>query len=223
VTPRHYDTPQQLFSDWVAALAEGLGWKEVRVVDGAQLKQWLASAPGVAARWATLAFGAYPPGVRSTDEFWKDYASRFSVPVSEDLVLAGRAEQARQVVERLAALQPDRIEVSADSPDEALAFAVAALRRAQPEVRAVVEARSLVLGTAEAVVELARRGVAERGMAFFPTPQAAHKAGLLAQHGPTVISHGRAQPRGSSCIVAREERDFSAWRAAVKAAEVRSR
>jgi hypothetical protein len=184
----------------VAGLAEGTGWKEVRVVDGAQLKQWLASAPGVAARWATWAFGAYPPGVRSTDEFWKDYASRFSVPVSEELVLAGRAEQARQVVERLAALQPDRIEVSADSPDEALAFVVAALRRAQPEVRAVVEARSLVLETAEAVVDLARRGVAERGMAFFPTLQAAHKAGLLTQHGPTVIAHGRVQPRGSSCI-----------------------
>lgn len=200
VTPRHYDTPQELLQDWEAQLAAGKCWRSVKVIDGGRLKHWLALAPGVAARWATGKFGAYPQGVRSFDEFWDEYSARFSVRLTEDPLLAGRTEQSKQLIGRLSLLQPDRLELSADSPDEALAFAVATVRKAPPEIRAVVEARSLVFDTAEAVTDLVRRGPVAEGMVFLPTSHAAPRAGLLAQRGPTVIGSGRAQPRSSSCI-----------------------
>lgn len=198
VTPRTYDTPRQSFDDWEAKLGKGKGWKEVRVIDGAKLKQWLAIAPGVAAHWAADGFGTYPPGVASTDEWWSEYTSGCLAPITEELLLAGRAEQQRAVLEKLSTLEANRIELSADSPDEALAFAVAVLRKAAPEVRAVIRARSLVLRTAEAATDLVRRGKLAKGLVFFPLSPAATKAGLLSLNGPTVIPSGRAQGRTSS-------------------------
>lgn len=200
VTPHTYDTPRSLFDAWVAELGRNKGWKDVRVVDGAKLKHWLAAAPGVAARWASGAFGAYPPGVASTDEWWLEYASACSIPITEALLLAGRVNHQQSIVQRLATFQADRIEIAADSPDEALAFAVAALRQADPETRAVIRARSIVLRTADAVTDLVRRGTQADGLVFFPADQAAPKAGLLAQRGPTIVASGRMQGRNSSYI-----------------------
>ncbi|TCI00729.1 hypothetical protein EJV46_01175 [Roseococcus sp. SYP-B2431] len=200
VTPRTYDTPRVRLDQWEAELAKGKGWKDVRVVDGGKLKHWLGLAPGVAAHWASGFFGAYPPGVASTDELWREYASGCSLTITEQLLLAGRADQAASIVQRLSTLQPDRIEIAADSAEEALAFAIAALRLAKPEVRAVLHARALGLRTPEAVTELVRRGDLATGLIFFPTNNAATRAGLLVQHGPTIIASGRAQGHGGSYV-----------------------
>ncbi|MFC3123523.1 hypothetical protein ACFOD4_00500 [Pseudoroseomonas globiformis] len=200
VTPRTYDVPRVRLDQWETELAKGKGWKDVRVVDGGKLKHWLGLAPGVAAHWASGFFGAYPPGVASTDELWREYASGCSLTITEQLLLAGRAEQAASIVQRLATLQPDRIEIAADSAEEALAFAIAALRSAKPEVRAVLRARALGLRTPDAVTDLVRRGDLATGLIFFPTNLAATRAGLLVQHGPTIIASGRAQGRGGSYV-----------------------
>ena len=200
VTPRTYDVPRVRLDQWETELAKGKGWKDVRVVDGGKLKHWLGLAPGVAAHWASGFFGAYPPGVASTDELWREYASGCSLTITEQLLLAGRAEQAASIVQRLSTLQPDRIEIAADSAEEALAFAIAALRSAKPEVRAVLHARALGLRTPEAVTDLVRRGDLANGLIFFPTSYAATRAGLLVQHGPTIIASGRAQGRGGSYV-----------------------
>lgn len=201
VTPRHYDTPGQPVQDWVENLAAGTGWKAVRVLDGASLVHWLDEAPSVAARWARSEFGVFPQGVRSTDEFWEDYATRFDPPLTEDVLLAGRQEQADEVVRRLSLLEPDRVAVSADSPDEALAFAVAAVRRADETVRIALETRSLVVDRKEAA-----RDLRTRKFVFFPTGEAATAAGLLAQHGATVVALGRADEHGSTIRLLRPPR-----------------
>lgn len=200
VTPRTYDTPTVRLDQWEAELRKGKRWKEVRVIDGGKLKHWLGLAPGVAAQWASRFFGAYPLGVASTAELWEEYTSGCALTITEQLLLAGRSKQAETVIQRLSSLQPDRIEIAADSAEEALAFALASLRLAPLEVRAVLEARSLGLRTAEAVTDLVRRGDLANGLIFFPTGTAARNAGLLSRHGPTIIASGRAQGRGGSYL-----------------------
>ncbi len=102
----------------------------MRVVDGGKLKHWLGLAPGVTAHWAAGWFGAYPPDVASTAELWEEYTSGCALTITEQLLLAGRSKQAESVIQRLSTLQPDRIEIAADSAEEALAFALASLRLA---------------------------------------------------------------------------------------------
>ena len=201
VTPWHYDNPRKPLPDFVSDLAIGKGWSEIRVLDGAQLKHWLAQAPGVAARWARTEMGCFPQGVRSTDEFWEEYSTRFDPVLREEVILAGREAQVALVLDRLTTLQPDRIAVSADSPDEALAFAVAALRKADPAVQLVLKARSIVVDSLQAA-----RDLREKQLIFFPTVAASGNAGLLAQWGPTVVSLGRRHTRGGEIQLRRPAR-----------------
>ena len=186
VTPRHYDVSNHLRQKFERELKAGTDWGDIKLLDGGELKHWLDMAPGIAARWAREELRSQPQGVRSTREFWEEYSCSFDPPLGEEVLLAGRQQQADAVVERLAALQPDRIVISADSPEEALAFAVAALRTAEDKVRLVVEARSLVVDRPEAARDL--RG---RPLVYFPTRDAERSIGLMAGAGPTILAKGR--------------------------------
>ena len=186
VTPLHYDNPRKLLHELVVELSSGRGWKELRILDGAQLKGWLELAPGVAAKWARTEMQAYPSGVLGLDEFWEHYASAFSPLLNDEVLLAGRRQQADELVLRLSKLQPDRIPVSADSPGEALAFVAAAVRSAKPDVRLVLEARSIVVETQEAA-----RDLRDKSLVFLPSGAASSMVGFLSQRGPTILAVGR--------------------------------
>jgi len=72
-----------------------------------------------------------------------------------------------------------------------VAFAVAAIRSAEPEPRKYLEARTLILDTAEAARQLARRS----NMIYIPRAAALALSGLLSQHNPTIIPLGRDSAR----------------------------
>ena len=66
-------------------------WKEVVVIDGACLERWLAEAPAVSAWHARNTLKLAPvEAVRSTDEFWNDFANRFAPPLIEEVLTTER-------------------------------------------------------------------------------------------------------------------------------------
>ena len=142
--------PKNQLEDFVAARnAEG-NWKEVRYIDGVGLEHWLEQNPAVAAWHARNTLKIYPlSGVRSIDDFWAEFGARFVRPLTEEVILCGRDKAATQLVADLSAATSIR-RLVADTPDEALAFAVAAIRKAPPALRLFLEARTLVIDTAEA-------------------------------------------------------------------------
>lgn len=198
VTPRHYDSPRQRREDFISKASAGSGWKDVWLIDGQELKHWLDMAPGVAARWARRDFQSYPPGVWSVDEFWHEYSNGFDPPLREEVLLAGRGQQADAVVARMANLQPERITICADSPNEALGFAMAALRKAKDEVRLLLDARSLVVTTPEAA-----RDLRDKTLIYFPTGGDARSVGSLADWGPTILAKGRRDVDGNAISLRR--------------------
>ena len=86
-----------------------------------------------------------------------------------------------------------KLRLTADSPDEVIAFAVAAIRSAEPLKRLYLESRTLVVDTAEAVDQL----VSTKDLMFLPRGAARNRAGQLATTGPTVISAGADEDRKS--------------------------
>ena len=95
-------------------------------------------------------------GIRSTDEFWDEFSSRFAPSLVEQVVLAGRESQGAALAQRLND-GVSRLPYAADSPDEVVAFAVAAIRRAEPVTRLFLEARAVIVDTEEAARQLAGR------------------------------------------------------------------
>lgn len=189
VSPSTWDDPKNLLQDYVSELRNKGDWMDVRFIDGVQLEDWLSACPGVAASYASV-LGLKPlTGVRSTREFWDEYASRFRTPLTEDVLLSGRNERASELLERLVIQQPGSIELAADSPDEAIAFAIAAIRKSDVGTRAYLEDRTIIVDSEEA----ARFFSGTPNIIYLPRAQADFLSGLLSTKGPTLISKGRDQ------------------------------
>lgn len=186
VSPRTWDNPKEKLADWMAAKKKLCQWKDVVYLDGSMVEDWLAQCPAVAARYARYELKLLPAaGARSTEEFWDEYSARFEPPLVEQVLLAGREQQATALIQRLSE-GVSKLPYAADSPDEVIAFAVAAIRCTDPAVRLFLEAKALIVDTEEAVRQVA--GIS--GLAFLPRGQARGLAGLLAQKGPTIVSAG---------------------------------
>jgi len=189
VTPRRWRGDPTIEGWTNEKLAERV-WKDVRVIDGAVLEDWLEQCPAVAARVAREMLPVMPAtGVQSTDEFWDDYAFRFNPALTEKVLLASRQDQAAQLVNQLAA-NSGAYMWQADSIEEVVAFAVATIRSAEPDVRRFLEDRTLIVDTEEAAGQLAQKS----GMVFLPRGSARNHEGRLAQRNPVVVSIGRDSP-----------------------------
>jgi hypothetical protein len=191
VTPFTWDSSisKKKIEDWETARKEESKWKTVKLIDGTQLEDWLAECPAVSAWHARNTLRVAPRyGLRSTDDFWFDFAHRYDPLLIEELLLA---ERDRQVHELLTGLMgpPQPLRFIADSPDEVTAFAVAAIRSAKPEVKLFLEARTLVVDTADAAREL----VGKSNLVFLVRGDAARAPGQLGDTGPTLVPLGRQQ------------------------------
>ena len=198
-SPQTWDNPRKKLPDWVAEKRDLKQWADVRYVDGVQLETWLEDRPAVAARYARYELGRYPHlGAQSTDEFWELYSTRFRPALCEEVLLCDREQQADVLLQKLGGIPGDVI-IAADSPDEVTAFAVAAIRKAPPETRLFLEARTLIVDSEEAARQLG----GHQGLIFLTRGQARQLSGVLASYGPTVVGMGGDQPRRNYDVLPR--------------------
>lgn len=191
VSPRTYDNPKKKLQDLVDEESETHRWRKVIYIDGVQLETWLSSCPAVAARYARTELQIVPQvGARSFEEFWDEYSNRYAPQLIEEVLLSGRASEAEEIVSQLTG-DPNAIRIAADSPDEALAFVVAAVRKAEPETKLFIEARALVIDSDEA-----GRLLTGRGRIYLPRSGANGVSGALATKGSTILAIGRDQVNG---------------------------
>lgn len=191
VTPHVWRRSHMSLEKWVRDKCAEKIWKDVRVIDGVALEAWLDERAAVAARFARYEMNLIPPtGARCIAEFWDEYASRFKPALTEQVLLCNREQQAKDLIEQLAGGGPRSILIRADSPDEVVAFAIAAIRSADPELHKFLEARTLILDSPDAARQLAMRP----NMIFVPRSQALPLDGLLAQHNPTIVPLGAEGP-----------------------------
>lgn len=135
VTPRTWNNGNEKLTDWVDAKRQLSQWKNVVYLDGSMVEDWLGRCPAVAARYARFELKLFPStGARSTEEFWEEYSSRFGPQLVEQVLLAGREQQAQALIRKLSE-GVSKIPYAADAPDEVVAFAVAAIRSSEPAVR----------------------------------------------------------------------------------------
>lgn len=160
VTPRTWDSSNKRnkVEDFIAARKAESAWKEVVFIDGAALETWLEEHPAVSAWHARNTLCLVPAdGLRSTDEFWAEFAGCFRPPITEEVLLCDRSETAEWLMQELSKAS-NAAALVADSPDEAIAFAIAAIHKAPPEVRLFFEARTLVVDSSAAGRQLLPRG-----------------------------------------------------------------
>lgn len=197
VTPRTWADRERSVQEWCDEKRRNSDWKSVQVIDGVALEAWLEQHEAVAARVARLIVNVVPKtGARSTEEFWDEYSARFKPDLTEEVLLCERSEQATELLGQLSGVPQDVI-VRADSPDEAIAFVVAAIRKADADVRKFLESRTLVLDTEDAARSVNRRSK----QIFVVRGTAVQLGGVLARNNLAVVPMGRDAPRRSGVVV----------------------
>ncbi|WP_342612997.1 hypothetical protein [Burkholderia ambifaria] len=180
----NWDTPTEPLVNWVAEKNQEKKWREVHFIDGTGLQKWLEEKPAVAARYARNVLGKAPKnGALSTDEFWERFSTSFKPALTEAMLLCDRNETARQLLDVLAGA-PQNFTIAAESAEEVVAFAVAVIRTAPPEIRMTLEAKTMIVETLEAAQFL--QGA--RDMVFLVWKGAEPLASALGQRGPTLTA-----------------------------------
>jgi hypothetical protein len=188
-----WDTPTKKIPEWEDDRRKEGKWKDVRYLDGASLVQWLKEHPAIAARYARNVLKTAPQeGALSTDEYWEEFSTQFKPQLSEKLVIADRQQEADALIAKLRG-QPESFMLGAETSEEVIAFAVAAIRSAKSDVRESLESRTLIVRTEAAARFLAMNSK----MVFIATGAAELLAGVLAKNCPTLSAATGAQAKRS--------------------------
>lgn len=143
VTPRRWAKKRT----WVEKRKSKGKWKDVRAYDADDLVHWIELFPTVG-HWLASIIGKRPAGLRSLSEAWREWSLSTKYPMSSELLLAGRDEEAMRVLRWLYA-EPSVLAVRADSTSEALAFLHAATDQLPAEYRRDYQERCLLPATPE--------------------------------------------------------------------------
>ena len=149
VTPRHW--PKK--DEWAKARQEEGDWREVRAYDANDLVHWIEQTPAIGL-WLATRLGKRPQGTRQLEEIWEEWSLATQWPLTEDLVLSDRDENAAEVLRWLRG-EPSVLSLQATTTDEVLAFFHATLGMLPDDLAATYRARSLVATTAAGARALA--------------------------------------------------------------------
>lgn len=196
VNPNVWDNPTVKLPDWVSARNLEAEWLDVRYIDGSQLEAWLDLHPAVAAKYARAMKLVPIDGIISTDEFWTSYSSRFKPNIKENVLLCDREDQVESLLQKFCG-PPAAFMYGAESGDDVISFAVAAIRSAPPETRFMLEAKTLIVESAEAARFLSTK----KGLIFITRKAADAHAGELGTHGPTLSAATGVQARNHQKLV----------------------
>jgi transcriptional regulator with XRE-family HTH domain len=149
VTPRRWSRK----GTWVRERKAEGKWRDVRAYDADDLLHWIEKHPGVG-HWLAVLMGKVPEGIRQLEDVWDEWVRATKWPISTDLILADRDEEAARI-HRWLLQPPDVLGIQAESTDEAIAFLRASLRQLPDEHRLAHETRCLVMTSPDEARKLA--------------------------------------------------------------------
>ena len=200
VTPRHW--PRK--DEWAKARREQGPWRDVRVYDADDLVHWIEQTPAVGL-WLATRLGNRPEGTRELDEVWEEWSLATQWPLTEDLVLSDRDEDAAETLRWLRG-EPEVLSLQATTAEEVVAFFHACLSKLPNDMAAAYRARSLVVTTAAAARALAQAPAPLILLLTEPEPGLARS---LAERGHYVLQAYDEGPvgRGDMRTLARPSRE----------------
>lgn len=190
--------------EWAAAKKSDGPWLDVRVYDADDLVHWIEQKPSVGL-WLATRLNKRPPGTRELDEVWNEWAHATMWPLTEELVLSDRDQDAAEVLRWLRDT-PSVLSLQATTADEVVAFFHAALTELPEELDKAYRARTLVATTAEAARALLNAPGPQIILLTEPSPGLSRN---LADHGHFVLQayDERSASSGQVRVLARPSRD----------------
>ncbi len=149
VTPRAWTKK----NEWVEEKRALNQWADVRAYDATDLVHWIEQYPAVG-QWLVSLLGMRPTGARQLEDVWEEWSLATQWPLTEELILSDRDEDAVAVLQWLRS-SASLLSLQGESVEEVVAFLYAAIRQLPNNVAQHYLARCLVATNAEAARMLA--------------------------------------------------------------------
>ncbi|MEA3198051.1 MAG: hypothetical protein QOF32_2103, partial [Gammaproteobacteria bacterium] len=200
VTPRHWPDKEV----WAGERRKEGVWRDVKVYDGTDLVHWIELHPAVGL-WLAKHLGKRPPGTRELDEMWEEWSLATQWPLTPELVLSDRDQDAAALLRWLRA-EPSVYTLQAETVDEAVCFFHATIQMLPPEFAAHYQARCLVAETANAARMIADAPTSQIIILLDPDPGLAQR---IAKKGHYVLLayDGTPNAAGETRKLGRPSRD----------------
>ena len=145
MSARRWDSHRQTRAAWEAEKRAENKWLSVKAFDAGSLEAWFEKCPAVAATVAREIIRTLPAtGAVSAAEFWEEYSTQFKPRLREEVLLAGREEQSKTMLQALNSGSQIH-QWQGDSLAEVLAFMVASVRTSEENIKKFPESRLLYL------------------------------------------------------------------------------
>ncbi|HAL65357.1 MAG TPA: hypothetical protein DCP10_07315 [Bacteroidales bacterium] len=142
VTPRLWGKK----GEWIAAKKSENHWKDVKVYDSRDLKQWLDISVSVLL-WFADYLGKVPlDGVDIAEQFWKYWSEFKNIKLSPEVITSGRQREKESIFNFLEAA-PNITSVKAVSKNEAIAFIIASAKLFPPNESERFFSRTIIVHT----------------------------------------------------------------------------
>jgi hypothetical protein len=176
----------------------------VRIYDADDLVHWIEQTPAVG-QWLATRLGKRPSGTRQLEEVWEEWSLATQRPLTEDLVLSDRDEDAVELLRWLRG-EPSVLSIQATTTEEVAAFFHATLKMLPEEAAAHYRARCLVATDASAARALANAPAPLILVLTEPDPGLVRR---LSDHGHFVLQAYDDRPvgRGEVRKLARPSRE----------------
>ena len=199
VTPRHW--PKK--AEWVQEKQAFNLWRDVRAYDADDLVHWIELYPAVG-QWLAGLLGQRPPGIRQLEEVWLEWSLATQWPLTQELILADRDDDAVAVLQWLRS-EAALLSLQGETADEIAAFMFAAIAQLPGDAAQHYLTRCLVATSAEAARDLANSITPLIIVLLDPEPGLAQR---LAQRGHHVLLAygGNTDERGDYRRLARPSR-----------------
>ncbi|QWR75999.1 hypothetical protein [Candidatus Magnetomonas plexicatena] len=161
-------------------------WSDVKVLDATNLEDWIKQYTSVGLWLADLGVGTLSAKVKSIDEVWELWSNISIPPITESLILTEREEHKTKLVDLLMQ-KSEIIRIRADSPQEAQAFVISAIKSLNGNDQRYYHlySRSIVVNDEETVRRLLNN---EHTLLIIILGDAVREsAGMLTAKGHTVV------------------------------------
>jgi hypothetical protein len=162
VTARRFEPAK-----WTSELKSRSEWADIRVVDADDIAAWLTLAPAVAVWFASEHLGAPASDLTDVDSYLRAWSQRTRPPLPPSLALSRRQEALDAFRARLEG-DPAPIRIAADTREEAVVFAAAAIALDKSLLAERRKVRTVVAHT-EAALRWAVEQRAYGELIFLPT------------------------------------------------------
>lgn len=143
-TPRRWKAGAR----WAQERRQEQIWKDVRVLDADDLVEWIALFPSVG-YWFATRIGKFVAGTKPLEEVWREWRLSTEWPMSTDLVLGGRDQDAIDLLKWLYG-KPSIRNIQGDSVGEGIAFLCAAIDLLPDQFKKLYLSRCLVASSPDA-------------------------------------------------------------------------